>query len=104
MIGRRSVLASHVGDGVGHVGNALLQFTCAAIDHVGLERRLDRGKHRAMQPCGRPTVCCDSGFEMLGADGVIVVVLDLVLAGPCHLDGRAELAREQCGFGDVIGF
>ncbi len=92
MVGGRPVLAAHVRNRVGHVGDALLELAAAAIGHVGLEGCLDRGKHRAMKPCGRPPVRCDSSFEMLGADRVIIVMLDLVLAGPCHLDGRAELA------------
>src|SRR5437868_5221321 len=37
-------------------------------------------------------------------DRVVIVVLDIVGTGPGHLDRSAELLRQQCRFGDVIGF
>ena len=57
-----------------------------------------------MQPCGRVALLIQSGFEVLGADGVIVVVLDIVGPAPSQLDRCAELLREQCRLRDVIGF
>ena len=35
---------------------------------------------------------------------MVIVVLDVVLARPGHLDRRAELVRQQRRLGDVIGF
>ncbi len=46
----------------------------------------------------------EPGFEMLGADRMIIIVLDLVGTAPGHLDRRAELPRQHCRLGDIIGF
>jgi hypothetical protein len=48
-------------------------------------------------------VAVEPRFQMLGADGVVVVVLDVVLARPGDLDRGADHARQQCRFGDVVG-
>jgi hypothetical protein len=48
MAGRRPILATHVRDRIGHVGDALLELAGTAIGHVWLERRFDRRKHRPM--------------------------------------------------------
>ena len=50
MIGGRPVLATHVGDRIRHVGDALLELTGTAVGDVRLKGRLDRRKHGAVQP------------------------------------------------------
>ena len=104
MVCGRAVLAPHIRNVVGHVGEALLQFTGAPVCRIGLKRRLDRREHGPVQPRRRAALGIERRFEVLGADRVIVVVLDIVGAGPGDLDRRAELLRQQCRLRDVIGF
>jgi hypothetical protein len=96
------VLAAHVRDRKRQVDNALLQLAGARRRDVRLEGRADRRKHRAMEPGRRPAAFGEAGLEMLRAYRVVVVVPDLVLARPRHLDGRADLARQHRRLGDEV--
>src|SRR5258707_2031174 len=99
----RTVLAADIGDRIGHVRKALLQFARTAIDYIRLERRLDRRKHGAVQPRRRATAGIEAGFEVLGADRMEVVVLDVVRPRPGYFDRRPEHLRQQRRLRDVIG-
>ena len=60
-------------------------FTASAVN-----RDYDRGKHRALAPGRRPPLRVEGGLEILGGGRVIVAVVDVVLAGPGHLDRGAD--------------
>ena len=102
MVGRSAVLAAHIGNVVGQVDDALAQLAAAAVNGIGLECRLDRREDGAMQPRIGAAVLVERRFEVLRADRVVVVVLNVVLAGPGHLDRCADHSRQQGGFGDVV--
>jgi len=102
MICRGSILAAHIGNVVGHIDNALAQLAAAAVNDIGLECRLDRREDGAMQPRIGTAVLVERRFEMLRADRVIIVVLDVVFAGPRYFDGAADHARQHSGFGDIV--
>src|SRR2546426_11918358 len=51
----------------------------------------------------RSTARIQRRLEMLGGDRVVVVVVDLILAGPRHFDRSADGPREQRGLHDIIG-
>jgi len=47
-----------------------------------------------MQPRIGTPVLVECGFEVLRADRVVIVVLDVVLAGPGYFDRAADHARQ----------
>ena len=91
VVGGRPIFATYIGDRIRHVGDALLEFAGAAVDYVRLKGRFDCRKYGAVQPGSRTPLGIEPCLEMLCADGVIIIVLDLVLASPRQLDGRADL-------------
>src|SRR5271165_6976180 len=90
MGGSRPVLAAHVGNGIGHVNDALAEFTSRAVLNAVLEGGGYRRKHRAMEPCDWAAVTVDPAFKVLRGDRMVIVVLEIVLARPCHLYRRTD--------------
>ena len=102
MVCHGAVLGAHIGNVVGHVDHTLAQLAAAAVNDIRLECRLDCGEHGAMQPRIGTAVLVECGFEVLRADRVVIVVLDVILAGPGYFDRAADHARQQGGFGDIV--
>src|SRR5215469_11297260 len=102
MARRGAVLATHIGNVVRHVDHTLAQFAAAAVNDVRLERRLYWREDSTMQPCTGTTILVECCFEVLRADCVIIIVLDVVLARPRDFDRGADHAREQRCFGDIV--
>jgi len=60
----------------------LAELAAAAVNDIRLECRLDRRGDGAMQPRIGTAVLVERCLEVLRANRVIIVVLDVVLAGP----------------------
>ena len=100
---RFTVLAPDVRDGIRNIDHTLAQLAVARVPDIRLKRRRNRREHAAVKPGDGAAPRIQRRLEMLGGDRVVVVVVDLVLAGPRHFDRSADGPREQRGLHDIVG-
>ena len=101
--GRRRGLDLHVGHVPRDVGGAQLHLEAGACARVGPEQRHDRRERRSVEPRGHLARGVEPAFHVLRGDGVVVAVMDLVVARPDHLHRRADLLRQQRRLDDEVG-
>ena len=83
------VLGPHVRDVEGHIGQPHAQLEGQLLHGVGREDRADGRRRRAVKPGDRAAVLVQPGLQAFDRNGVIEAVMQVVLARPGHLDGRA---------------
>ena len=102
--GRLRVLDAHVRNLVRQPGEAQSELERREGLRVGGEDRDDRRLRRPVQPRDHLAVGIEPGFQVLRRHRMEVVVVQVVLAGPRHLDRRAaHLLRCQRGLDDEVG-
>src|SRR6185369_13761846 len=69
-----------------------------------VESRRYRREGAALQPGSRSPLVVGSRLQVHGGHGVVIVVLDVVLAAPGYLYRLADLLGEKSRFGHVIRF
>src|SRR2546426_9561347 len=87
---RLAVLAPDVRNVIWNVEHALAQLAVARVDDIRLKRRRNGREHRAVQPGDGAAPSVQRRLEMLRVNRVVVVVVDLILAGPRDLDRSAD--------------
>mmetsp|Transcript_15247 Transcript_15247/g.42032 ORF Transcript_15247/g.42032 Transcript_15247/m.42032 type:complete len:605 (-) Transcript_15247:1321-3135(-) len=98
------VLDADVGDGVGQVDQAQAQLEPGELLRVGREDGQDGRLRRTLQPGGDLALRVQPRLQMLGGDGVEVVVVQVVVAGPGQLDRLAlQLLGDQRRLDGEVG-
>ena len=87
-----------VGDLEGHVDQPHAELERRLVHRARREGRGDGRRDAAMPPGDHLAALVEPRIDALDGDGME----DIVLPRPLHLDRRAELLREQCGFEGVI--
>ena len=88
MRGRFRILDADVGDREGRVDEPHAELERQLVLRIGREHRADGRGGAAMQPRHRLAGSVEPRFEALDRDRVVVAVMQVVLAGPGHLDRR----------------
>src|SRR4029077_7170098 len=98
-----SVLAPDIGDRIRNIDHTLAQLAVARVPDIWLKRRWNGREAAAVKPGDGAAPRIQRRLEMLGGDRMVVVVVNLILAGPRHFDRSADGPREQRGLHDIVG-
>ena len=92
-----------IGHVVGQIGMSHFGFKARRpVGSLG-KRGTDARVGHALQPRHRTPVLAHRRFTVNRRNGVIIVVLQIVFAGPKHMDGPFQLARQQGRLDTIIG-
>src|SRR6266404_5421018 len=100
---RGPILNAEIWQIVRNIRPALLKMGRIAINRIHIKNRWNWWEDRPLQPRGRFSVRAQSCLHIHRSDGVVVVELDVVLAGPDHFHWPAHFFGQHRSLSNVIG-